>query len=97
VVSVTDPYARILDFLDRSRYFSFQLTPQLYSRGWVDPFRGPLLLRICSSAGNQTRTSGTVASNPGPLDHGGGQVLNCCFINVTVAEYVNRDTEKEGK
>jgi hypothetical protein len=33
VVSVTDPYGRILRFLDRSRYFSFQVAPQLYSRG----------------------------------------------------------------
>jgi hypothetical protein len=37
VVSVTDPYGRILWFLDRSRYFFSQLAPQLYSRGWVDP------------------------------------------------------------
>jgi hypothetical protein len=34
VVSVTDPYGRILGFLDR--YFFFQVAPQLYSRGWVD-------------------------------------------------------------
>jgi hypothetical protein len=33
VVSVTDPYGRILGFLDRSRYFFFQAVPQLYSRG----------------------------------------------------------------
>jgi hypothetical protein len=32
VVSVTDPYGRILDFLDRSSYFFFQVAPQLYSR-----------------------------------------------------------------
>jgi hypothetical protein len=32
-VSVTDPYGRILGFLDRSRYFFFQVAPQLYSRG----------------------------------------------------------------
>jgi hypothetical protein len=37
VVSVTDPYSRVLDFLDRSCYFLFQVAPQLYSRGWVDP------------------------------------------------------------
>jgi hypothetical protein len=37
VVSVSDPYDRILAFLDRSRYFLFQLAPQLYSRGWLDP------------------------------------------------------------
>jgi hypothetical protein len=33
VVSVTDSYGRILGFLDRSRYFFFQVAPQLYSRG----------------------------------------------------------------
>jgi hypothetical protein len=32
VVSVTDPYGRILEFLDRSRYYFFQVAPQLYSR-----------------------------------------------------------------
>jgi hypothetical protein len=37
VVRVTDPYGRILDFLDRSRYFVFQIAAQLYSRRWVDP------------------------------------------------------------
>jgi hypothetical protein len=37
VVSVTDPYGRILGFLDWSRYFFFQVAPQLYSRGSVDP------------------------------------------------------------
>jgi hypothetical protein len=29
VVSVTNPYGRILDFLDRSHYFFFQAAPQL--------------------------------------------------------------------
>jgi hypothetical protein len=33
VESVTDPYGRIPGFLDRSRYFFFQVAPQLYSRG----------------------------------------------------------------
>jgi hypothetical protein len=30
VISATDPYGRILDFLDRSRNCSFQVAPQLY-------------------------------------------------------------------
>jgi hypothetical protein len=34
VVRVTDPYGRILGFLDRSSYFFFQVAPQLYSRGF---------------------------------------------------------------
>jgi hypothetical protein len=33
VVNLTDPYGRILGFLDRSRYFFFQVLPQLFSRG----------------------------------------------------------------
>jgi hypothetical protein len=36
VVSATDPYGSNLGSLDRSRYFFFQVAPQLYSRGWVD-------------------------------------------------------------
>jgi hypothetical protein len=30
VVSVTEPYVRILGFLDQSRYFFFEVAPQLY-------------------------------------------------------------------
>jgi hypothetical protein len=63
VVSVTDPYGRIRFFLDRSSYFFFQVAPQLYSRDWVDPVPDPLLLRESGSAGNRTRTSGSVARN----------------------------------
>jgi hypothetical protein len=60
VVSVTDPYSRIHDFLDRSRYCFFQVAPQLYSRGWMDPVPDPLVL-LSGSAGNRTRTSESVA------------------------------------
>jgi hypothetical protein len=35
MVSVADPYGQILGFLDRNRYFFFQVAPQLYSRGWT--------------------------------------------------------------
>jgi hypothetical protein len=63
VVSVTGPYGRILEFLDRSRYLILQVAPQLYSRGWVDPVPDPLLLRKSGSAGNRTRASGSVARN----------------------------------
>jgi hypothetical protein len=63
VVTVTDPYCRIVGFLDRSCYFFFQVAPQLYSRGWVDPVPDPLLLRKSGSAGNRSRTSGSVARN----------------------------------
>jgi hypothetical protein len=57
------PYGCILGFLDRSRYFFFQVAPQLYLRGWVDLVPDPLLLTKSGSAGNRTRTSGSVAWN----------------------------------
>jgi hypothetical protein len=63
VVSEADPYGRNLGLIDRSRYFFFQVAPQLYSRGWVDPVPDPLLLRKSGSAGNRTWTSGPVANN----------------------------------
>jgi hypothetical protein len=63
VVSVTDLYGLILGFLERGRYFFFQVAPQLYSRGRVDPVPDPLLLRKSGSAGNRTRTLGFVARN----------------------------------
>jgi hypothetical protein len=52
VVSAMDPCFHILGFLYRSRYFFFQVAPQLYSRGWVP-----------GSAMNRTRTSWSVARN----------------------------------
>jgi hypothetical protein len=45
VVSATDPPGRILGFLDRSRYYFFQVAPQLSSRVLVDPVPDPLLLK----------------------------------------------------
>jgi hypothetical protein len=33
IVNVTDPYGHSLAFLDWSRYFFFEVAPQLYSRG----------------------------------------------------------------
>jgi hypothetical protein len=63
MASVTDLYGRILGFPNRNRYFFFQLAPQLYSRGSVDPVPDPLLVRKCGRAGNRTRTSGSVARN----------------------------------
>jgi hypothetical protein len=45
VVRAADPYVSNLGLLDRSNYFFFQVAPQFYSRGWVDPVSDPLLLR----------------------------------------------------
>jgi hypothetical protein len=39
----------------------YQVAPQLYSRGWVDPV--PDLLHFSGSAGNRTWASGSVAKN----------------------------------
>jgi hypothetical protein len=36
MVSTTNPHGRILRFIDRSRCFSFQVAPQMYSWGRVD-------------------------------------------------------------
>jgi hypothetical protein len=63
VVSVKDPYGRILGFPDQSSTFFFQVAPQLYWRGWVDPVPDLLLFRKSGCAGNRTRTSGSVARN----------------------------------
>jgi hypothetical protein len=62
VVSVTDPYGRNLDFLDRSHYFS-QVPPYLYSLGCGELVPDPLLLRQSGYAENRTRTSGSVVRN----------------------------------
>jgi hypothetical protein len=43
--------------------FSFQVAPQLYSRGWMDPVPDPMPLRKSGSEGNRTRASGSVARN----------------------------------
>jgi hypothetical protein len=55
-VSEADPYGRNFDFLDRSRYFFFQVVPQFYSWGWVDSVTDQLLLRKSGSAGQRTLT-----------------------------------------
>jgi hypothetical protein len=72
VVSATDLHGRILGFLDRSRYYFFQVAPQLYSRGWVDPVPDPQLLRKSSRAGNRTRDLLICSQKLWPLDHKGG-------------------------
>jgi hypothetical protein len=82
VVSATDPPGRILGFLDRSRYYFFQVAPQLYSRGWVDPVSDLLPLRKSGSAGNQTQDLWICSQKLWPLDHRGGPSLT--KVNVTI-------------
>jgi hypothetical protein len=61
MVSVTDPYGRILGFLDRSRYFSIkQLLSCTHKAEWT-PFQTHYF--SSGSAGNRTRASGSVAKN----------------------------------
>jgi hypothetical protein len=61
VVGVTDPYGRILVFLDRSRYFSInQLISCTHEAEWT-PFQTHYL--FSGSARNRTRASGSVAKN----------------------------------
>jgi hypothetical protein len=52
------PYSRISR---QEPLLFYQVAPQLYSRGWVDPVPDSLLLRKSGSAGNRNRTS--VAKN----------------------------------
>jgi hypothetical protein len=37
VVSVTDPYGRILGVLDRSRYFSIKYLLKFHTSRWIQP------------------------------------------------------------
>jgi hypothetical protein len=62
VVSVTDPYCRIIDFLDRSRYFSIKkLLSCTHEAEWT-PFQAHYFF-FSGSAGNRTWASGSVAKN----------------------------------
>jgi hypothetical protein len=61
VVSTTDIYGRILGFLDRSRYFFFQVAPQLTHEAEWTPFQTHYFSENLVSSGNQTRSSGSVA------------------------------------
>jgi hypothetical protein len=95
VVSATDPHGSILGFLDQSSYNFFQVAPQLYSRGWVDPVPDPLLLRKSGSAENRALTSGSVARNSWLLDHRGGRKAwgltdKLSFVAVPLSAYLAR-------
>jgi hypothetical protein len=72
VVSTTDPHGHFLSFLDRCRYYFFQIASHLYSRGWADPVPDPLLLRKSGSAGNLTRDLWICSQELWPLDDRGG-------------------------
>jgi hypothetical protein len=70
VVGVADPLTVVnLNFLDRSRYFSFKLLLIYPHKGWVDPVPDPLLLRKSGSAWNRTRNLWVSSQELWPLDH----------------------------
>jgi hypothetical protein len=56
MVSVTDPYGRILGFLDTS-------SSSVVLTRLSGPRSRPTTLFVSGSAGNRTRTSGSVATN----------------------------------
>jgi hypothetical protein len=61
VVSVTDPYGRILGFLDRSRYFSINSSSVVLMR--LSGPRSRPTTSFSGIAGNRTRASGSVVKN----------------------------------
>jgi hypothetical protein len=78
VGSVTNPYGSILGFLDRNRYFFFQVAPQLYSRGWLHPVPDPLLFLFfffLVVPENRARDLRICSQELWPLDHRGGRTF----------------------
>jgi hypothetical protein len=53
----------ILDFLDRYRYYFFQVAPELYSRGRVDPFHTHYFSENLVAPGLEPNSSGSVGRN----------------------------------
>jgi hypothetical protein len=74
VVSVTDPYGRILGFSRQDPLLFYQIAPQLYSRGWVHPVPDPLLFSSITehpqnrqrSAPNGTYPTSYTTQSPAP-------------------------------
>jgi hypothetical protein len=60
-----DGYLRPYFRFSRPEPLLFQVAPQLHWRGWMDPVPDLLLVRKSGSAGNRTRTSGSVDRNSG--------------------------------
>jgi hypothetical protein len=90
VVSATDPHGCNFDFLDRSHYCFFQVSPQLSSRGWVDPVPDPLLFRKSGSTGNRTQDPCICSIKHWPLDYRGGRISRIrCIFQVMCRPYVN--------
>jgi hypothetical protein len=58
-----------LSFLDRSRYFFFQVAPHLSSRSWLGLVPHPLVSRKFGSAGNLTQDLWVSSQEFWPSDH----------------------------
>jgi hypothetical protein len=61
MVSMTDPYGRILGFLDRSRYISIKYLLSCTHKAEWTPFQTHYF--FSGNAGNRNRASGSVARN----------------------------------
>jgi hypothetical protein len=61
MISTTDPYDRILAFLDQSQSLFFDVAPQLYSQGRVNPV--PDFSENTVMPGIKRWTSGSAARN----------------------------------
>jgi hypothetical protein len=70
------PTAVNLIFLDRSRYFFFQVAPHLSSRSWVGRVPDPLPLRKSGIAGNRTWDHWVCSQEFWLLEHRGGLSLS---------------------
>jgi hypothetical protein len=75
MVSATNPHCRWFRFSRLEPLLSFQVAPQLSSRGWVNPVPDPLPLRKSGSAGNLIRDLRIYSQEFWPLDHRGGLLL----------------------
>jgi hypothetical protein len=86
MISAIDPNSHILDFLDQSRYYFFQIAPQLYSGCWVDPVPDPLLLRKSGSARNRTRHLWSCSQEVWPLDirWNMSKIGPCFLVNIAL-------------
>jgi hypothetical protein len=82
VVSTTDPYDRILGFLDRIRYFFFQVAPQLYlDAEWI-PFQSHYFSGNLVEPEIEPGTSRSVANELGPLNQRGGLMVVRIYLNL---------------
>jgi hypothetical protein len=85
VVSVTDPYGRIFDFLDRSRYFFLSSSSSVVLMRLSEPRSRPTTF-FSGSAWNRTRAPGSVAKNSDNLTT--EAVVNYTIGLFKIVEYV---------